>query len=311
MTTVVSSTRSRAVGVRMARGRPHARVLGAPARRPTGQAIADGLAAVGMPLAERRAGERRCPRLDAVLREVDRRAAALREGTRRRPAQRRPPLPAVPHDQPPRPRRRTAVLVPSSRVRARGDGGAGRARDLGIRTPRLALFASCEPNSFVLAYEAVEGKSLDRVESADMTDDVLGAVRARSPSCGSTASAHRDMRLANIFLAADGDVWMIDFGFSELAASNLLLANDVAEFISSSSLKIGPERAVAAGHRWRGARRRRNSARSTASLGTQRCDPHRPQAVERPPRRPAAPSQRSQPSNRFAMTTRWIWFVPS
>jgi undecaprenyl-diphosphatase len=57
--------------------------------------------------------------------------------------------------------------------------------------------------------------------------------------------AHRDMRLANVFLAADGEVWMIDFGFSELAATDLLLANDIAEFISTSSLKIGPERAVA------------------------------------------------------------------
>ena len=39
---------------------------------------------------------------------------------------------------------------------------------------------------------------------------------------------------------------MIDFGFSELAASELLLRNDLAELVASSSLKVGPERAVAA-----------------------------------------------------------------
>jgi undecaprenyl-diphosphatase len=97
----------------------------------------------------------------------------------------------------------------------------------------------------VLAYEAVEGKSLDRVEPADMTDGVLGAVWDQVALMRRHRIAHRDMRLANIFLAADGEVWMIDFGFSELAASDLLLANDVAEFTASSSLKIGPERAVA------------------------------------------------------------------
>ncbi len=119
------------------------------------------------------------------------------------------------------------------------------ARDVGIRTPRLVAFASAEPNSFVLAYEAVEGKSLDRIEPDDMTDEVLGAVWGQVALMRKHRIAHRDMRLANIFLAADGKVWMIDFGFSELAASDLLLANDIAEFTASSSLKIGPERAVA------------------------------------------------------------------
>jgi glycosyltransferase 2 family protein len=40
-------------------------------------------------------------------------------------------------------------------------------------------------------------------------------------------------------------VWLIDFGFSELAASDLLLATDVAELVASSSIPVGPERAVA------------------------------------------------------------------
>jgi undecaprenyl-diphosphatase len=57
--------------------------------------------------------------------------------------------------------------------------------------------------------------------------------------------AHRDLRLANIFLASDGQIWMIDFGFSEVAASDLLLANDVAELVASSSTVVGPERATA------------------------------------------------------------------
>ena len=38
---------------------------------------------------------------------------------------------------------------------------------------------------------------------------------------------------------------MIDFGFSEVAASDLLVANDVAELLASSSVQVGAERAVA------------------------------------------------------------------
>ena len=57
--------------------------------------------------------------------------------------------------------------------------------------------------------------------------------------------AHRDLRLANVFLGADGRIWMIDFGFSEIAASDLLIANDVAELVASSSAVVGAERATA------------------------------------------------------------------
>ena len=52
--------------------------------------------------------------------------------------------------------------------------------------------------------------------------------------------AHRDLRLANLFLDDDGDVWLIDFGFAELAASDLLLATDLAELLTSLSLLVGP-----------------------------------------------------------------------
>ena len=48
--------------------------------------------------------------------------------------------------------------------------------------------------------------------------------------------AHRDLRLANIFLDDGGQVWLIDFGFGEVVASDLLLATDVAELLASSSL---------------------------------------------------------------------------
>jgi undecaprenyl-diphosphatase len=119
------------------------------------------------------------------------------------------------------------------------------ARDLGIRTPRLRTLASAEPNSFVLAYDAVAGKSLDQLDPSDVTDDILLAIWQAIADLRRHGIAHRDLRLANVFLGADGAVWIIDFGFSEMAASELLLANDVAELVCSSSVYVGAERAVA------------------------------------------------------------------
>ena len=118
------------------------------------------------------------------------------------------------------------------------------ARNLGIRTPRIRAVARAEPNAFVLAYDAVDGRSLDRLTAEEITDDVLRAVWDAIANLREHRIAHRDLRLANVFLSAEGEVWMIDFGFSELAASDLLLANDVAELYASSSAVVGPERAA-------------------------------------------------------------------
>ncbi len=118
-------------------------------------------------------------------------------------------------------------------------------RDLGVRTPRLRAFATADPNGYVLAYEAIEGKSLDRLDENDVTDGVLAACWSLVGQLRRHRVAHRDLRLANIFLDDEGEVWLIDFGFSEMAASDLLLANDVAELIASSSIPVGPQRALA------------------------------------------------------------------
>jgi tRNA A-37 threonylcarbamoyl transferase component Bud32 len=116
---------------------------------------------------------------------------------------------------------------------------------VGVRTPPLRALAMAEPNGYVLAYERIEGKSLDRLEPAAISDDVLRAVWDLVGQLRRHRIAHRDLRLANIFLDDTGQAWIIDFGFSEVAARDLLLATDVVELLASSSVCVGSERAVA------------------------------------------------------------------
>jgi undecaprenyl-diphosphatase len=47
-----------------------------------------------------------------------------------------------------------------------------------------------------------------------------------------------------VFLDRTGTVFMIDFGFSELAAEDLLLETDVAELLASSATVVGARRAL-------------------------------------------------------------------
>ena len=219
-------------------------LLGGPRRHPSGQALAEGLAAVGVPLA----------RLEQA--SVDARGSTpyFATGADRRPLF----VKALGEDQ-----RSADLLFRIYRWANRRDLGDERpfsslrrgvehealvalaAREVGVRTPRLAAFATAEPNAFVLAYEAIEGRSLDRLEPDEVTDGVLAAIWEQVGRLREHRIAHRDLRLANVFLASDGAVWLIDFGFSELAASSLLLMTDVAELLASSTLQVGPVRAVA------------------------------------------------------------------
>ncbi len=221
-------------------------VLGGPVRRPSDRAVADGLAGVGLSV------------VDLAKASVDARGstpffATSTEGD---------PLfvKALGVDE-----RSADVLFRAYRRLLPRDLGDERgfstlrrtvehealvalaARDLGVRTPRFRAFAHVAPDAFVLAYEGIDGSSLDGVEPAKFDDELLRAVWGQVAILRRHRIAHRDLRLANVFRAADGEIWLIDFGFSELAASDLLLATDLAELLASTSLVVGDDRALAAG----------------------------------------------------------------
>ncbi|MCP3991748.1 MAG: hypothetical protein GY724_21930 [Actinomycetia bacterium] len=120
------------------------------------------------------------------------------------------------------------------------------AHALGIRTPRILGVADAGVDGMVLAYEAIDGRSADQVE--DISDEALESIWTMVSLLHSKRIAHRDLRLANVFLDGDGEPWLIDFGFSELAASDQELGTDVAELLASTATTVGVERAVQAAH---------------------------------------------------------------
>lgn len=114
----------------------------------------------------------------------------------------------------------------------------------GVRTPQLEAVAEIAPNSMAMAYRTIDGSSLDGVDDDAITDEALTDIWHQVKLLRVRRTAHRDLRLANVFLADDGTPWIIDFGFAELAASDGQLKSDVAELTMSTALKVGPERAV-------------------------------------------------------------------
>jgi undecaprenyl-diphosphatase len=217
---------------------------GAPSRRPTAAAVAAGLAAVGVPVAtlERAGVDARgstpyfavAPdgtRLFVKALGADERSADLLFRLYRR---------LRPHD--------LGDERPFATLRRAVEHEAFLAllaRRLGVPTPAVRAVAAADPNGHVLAYDAIAGRSLDRLTAAELDDDVLRAAWAHVAVLRAHRVAHRDLRLANVFVGDDGAVHLIDFGFAEAAASDLLLATDVAELIASSGAVVGVERAVA------------------------------------------------------------------
>ncbi len=120
------------------------------------------------------------------------------------------------------------------------------ARDIGVRTPRLRGVVDVGNDSMLLAYEMIDGSSLDGVADDDVTDDLMRAVWAQVALLRDHRTAHRDLRRANVFVQDDGVPWLIDFGFSEVAVPDGILDADVAQMLASFAVVVGAERAVGA-----------------------------------------------------------------
>ena len=118
------------------------------------------------------------------------------------------------------------------------------ARDVGIRTPRMRAVASVGQDSFLLAYDQIDGASLDKVPPERITDNVLAALWEQVAVMRNHRIAHRDLRLANVFLDDDDTPWIIDFGFAEVAASDGLLRADIAQLLASLAVGVGKDRAL-------------------------------------------------------------------
>jgi uncharacterized membrane protein YbhN (UPF0104 family)/membrane-associated phospholipid phosphatase/tRNA A-37 threonylcarbamoyl transferase component Bud32 len=114
----------------------------------------------------------------------------------------------------------------------------------GVRTPAVVAATPAEDGHMLLVQAYVAGQTLDRLDPAAVNDGLLEAVWAQVGRLRAAGIAHRDLRLANLLVDADGRPWLLDFGFAEAAASPRRLARDVAELLASLAGLVGADRAV-------------------------------------------------------------------
>ena len=135
------------------------------------------------------------------------------------------------------------VLVAAPGRGARGPGGA---EGPGLRRPHPAgpQRRHGRAGRDAAGLRRHRGRDRSTRSTGEFDDDLLEQIWQQVAILRRERIAHRDLRRANIFRGTDGELWIIDFGFSELAASDRLLQADVAELRRRHRRGVGAERAV-------------------------------------------------------------------
>ena len=98
----------------------------------------------------------------------------------------------------------------------------------------------------LLVMEWVDGCSLDRLPADQVGDDLLARLWAEVGKLHRAGIAHRSLRAANVMVSPAGQPRIVDFSFSELAATQRQQDLDVAELLASLAVLVGQDRAAAA-----------------------------------------------------------------
>jgi uncharacterized protein (TIRG00374 family) len=116
----------------------------------------------------------------------------------------------------------------------------------GVRTPQMLRVADVTATSMLVAFDEIDGQTLETVDPDLITDEVLRSTWAQVGVLHSARIAHRHLSPANILLTPDGQPWLIDFGFAEVSASDGDLNGDIAQLMATMALVVGAQRTVAA-----------------------------------------------------------------
>lgn len=117
---------------------------------------------------------------------------------------------------------------------------------VGARVPEVLGTAGDGSLQVLITTMVPGGDGLDQITDAERVAAALPALWQQVATLHDARIAHRDLRLANVMLDDQGQPWLIDFGFAEVAASERRLALDVAQLLVSSATVVGAPDAVEA-----------------------------------------------------------------
>ena len=119
----------------------------------------------------------------------------------------------------------------------------------GARVPAVRAVTSAPRGESLLAVDVAPGRLLSTLGPDGLSDDVLAEAWAQVGRLRSARIAHRELDLTRLAVDDQGQVWFTDLDHGQPAATDLVLAWDVAALLAATAPVVGPERAVAAADR--------------------------------------------------------------
>ncbi|WP_034091016.1 lysylphosphatidylglycerol synthase transmembrane domain-containing protein [Streptacidiphilus albus] len=124
------------------------------------------------------------------------------------------------------------------------------AQAAGVRTRRLIVTADLGPDAAIAVYEPLGGRTLDLLADEELTDELLTDVWQQLALLHTRRIAHRALVPAAVLVVPDAEgrprVHLVDLEDGDIAAGDLTLRIDLAQLLTTTALRVGPERAVAA-----------------------------------------------------------------
>ncbi|MFF2661470.1 lysylphosphatidylglycerol synthase domain-containing protein [Kitasatospora sp. NPDC058032] len=116
----------------------------------------------------------------------------------------------------------------------------------GVRTHRIAATAELGPDTALVAYERLPGRTLDELADEELTDALLADAWGQLALLQRRAIAHRALVPSALLVDAAGAVHLVNLADGDIAASELVLRCDVAQLLTTLALRTGAERSVRA-----------------------------------------------------------------
>ncbi|MFE9041777.1 lysylphosphatidylglycerol synthase domain-containing protein [Streptomyces sp. NPDC012421] len=115
----------------------------------------------------------------------------------------------------------------------------------GANAPKLIATSELGPDAVMLVYEHIGGRSLDSLDDAEITDELARSAWQQVKALQSRRIAHRRLSGDAILVDRSGRVFLTDLRGGEIAAGDLVLRMDIAQFLTTLGLRLGAERTVA------------------------------------------------------------------
>ena len=116
----------------------------------------------------------------------------------------------------------------------------------GANAPKLIATSELGPDAVMLVYEHIGGRSLDSLDDKEITDELVRSGWRQVRALQSRRIAHRRLSGDAILVDRSGRVFLTDLRGGEIAAGDLVLRMDIAQFLTTLGLRVGAERTVAA-----------------------------------------------------------------